>query len=302
MDATRFDGFARTVATRLTRRTGLGLLAAASIPILNVAEDTDAKKKKKITLCVNGQTVKKPKKKAKKLLKKGATKGACGDGGCPGGQKACGSGCIPAGDCCVDGDCTGTDICENGSCVPLRCGNGGPCTVFMAAVNTGFTGAQIGGLDGGDTKCQAAADASTANLTGTFKAWLSAGSETPGTRFSNLAKAGPYRLVPNALADGGNPPPTVAENFADLFSCGGGTCLNNAINRDENGVVQGGNPGVWTGTLSNGNASADTCSGWTSTAGNGLIGSGTNNTTLWTENIPAACTGAFPIYCFQQAT
>ncbi|MFN8678267.1 MAG: hypothetical protein U0Z70_17935 [Thermomicrobiales bacterium] len=298
MDSIRFDGFARAVATRLTRRTGLGLIAGGSLPLLGLAAATDAKKKKKITLCLNGQTVKKPKKKAKKLLKQGATKGACA-GGCGSNQKLCNATCIPAGDCCVDTNCTGDDVCENGACVPLRCGNGGPCTVFMAAVNTGFTGSQIGGLAGGDAKCQAAADG--ANLSGTYKVWLSAGSDTPGTRFSNIAQAGPYRLVPNA-GDGGNPPPTVAENFADLFTCGGGTCLNNAINRDENGQVQGGNPGVWTGTLANGNASADTCAGWTSTAGNGLIGSGTSNTTTWTENIPGACTGAFPIYCFQQAT
>jgi hypothetical protein len=300
MDAPRFDGFARRISARLTRRTSLGLLAGASLPLLGLAEATDAKKKKKITLCSNGQTVKAPKKKAKKLQKKGATKGACVNG-CGKNQKPCDGACIPAGDCCVNSDCTGDDVCVNGDCVPLRCGNGGPCTVFMAAVNTGFTGAQIGGLDGGDAKCQAAADASTANLTGTFRAWLSAGSETPETRFSNIAKAGPYRLVPNNF-DGGNPPPTVAENFADLFSCGGGICLNNAINRDENGVAQGGNPGVWTGTLATGNASADTCSGWTSTAGNGLLGSGTSNTTTWSESVQGACNLAFPIYCFEQAT
>ena len=299
MDAPRFDGFARTVATRLTRRTGLGLLAVASIPILGLAEDTDAKKKKKITLCFNGDTVKKPKKKAKKLLKKGATKGACVDG-CGKNQKPCNDVCIPAGDCCVDNDCTGDDVCEDGTCEPLRCGNGGPCTVFMT--NDGFDGAQIGGLAGGDAKCQAAADASTANLTGTFRAWLSAGSDTPGTRFSNLADAGPYRLVPNG-GDGGNPPPLVATDFADLLSCGA-TCLQSAINRNQDGQVQGGNPGVWTGTLANGNASADTCEGWSSdsNAANGMTGSGTNNTTFWTENGPGSCNLDFVLYCFQQAT
>jgi hypothetical protein len=297
MDATRFDGFARAVATRLARRTGLGLIAGSSLPLLGLVTTTDAKKKK-ITLCFNGQTVKKPKKKAKKLLKKGATKGACGNGGCPGGQKACGSGCIPLTDCCVNTDCTGDDVCENGACVPLRCGNGGACTVFMTAA--GFTGSQINGLAGGDAACQAAA--ATAGLAGTFKAWLSAGNDTPGTRFDNVNEAGPYLLVANAAFDGGNPPPTVAENFADLFSCGGGDCLNNAINRDENGQVLGGIPSVWTGTLANGNASVDTCSGWTSTATNGLLGSGTSTTTAWTENVSFDCTSPNVIYCFQQAT
>jgi hypothetical protein len=83
MDTLRFHGFARTIATRLTRRMGLGLLAGASISAFGLAETADAKKNKKVTLCFNRQTVKKPKKKAKTLLKKGASKGACscGSGG-----------------------------------------------------------------------------------------------------------------------------------------------------------------------------------------------------------------------------
>ncbi|MFT4040670.1 MAG: NHL repeat-containing protein [Thermomicrobiales bacterium] len=39
------------------------------------------KKAKKVTVCLNGQTVSAPKKKAKKLLKQGATNGACSGGG-----------------------------------------------------------------------------------------------------------------------------------------------------------------------------------------------------------------------------
>jgi hypothetical protein len=298
MDAPRFDHFARRISARLDRRTGLGLLVGAGIPVLGLADPVDAKKKKKITVCINGLTTRVPKKKARKLLKKGAAKGACVNG-CGRNQKLCNNACVLAANCCVDSDCTADHVCESGTCVPLRCGNGGPCTVFMTAVS--LTGAQIGGLDGGDAKCQAAADASTANLTGTYKAWLSTGSETPETRFTNIAKAGPYRLVPDAFVSG-NLSPKVAENFADLLSCGGGTCLNNAINRDENGQVQDGNPRVWTGTLANGNASTDTCSGWTSTAENGLIGSGASNTPLWTEDMPIGCNLAFRIYCFQQAT
>ncbi|MCA9862002.1 MAG: hypothetical protein KC432_03245 [Thermomicrobiales bacterium] len=263
MDSPRFDGFARTVAARLTRRTGVALIAGAGLPLLGLVSSSDAKKNKKVTLCLNGQTVRKPKKKAKKLLKKGATKGAC---------------------------------------VPLRCGNGGPCTVFLAAAGSGLNGAQVGGLAGGDAKCQAAADASTANLTGTYKAWLSAGSETPGTRFKNIANAGPYRLVPSA-GDGGNPPPTVAESFAALLNCDGGVCLNVAINRDENGQVLGDNLRAWTGTLANGNASTDTCSNWTSTATFGAFGTPASTTTTWTDNAGGgACNIPISIYCFEQAT
>ncbi|MCA9876162.1 MAG: hypothetical protein KC442_00205 [Thermomicrobiales bacterium] len=253
MDPSRFDGFARSISARLTRRAGLGMLAGASLPIVGLIDASGAKGKK-ITLCVDGKTVQKPKKKAKKLQKRGVGKGAC------------------------------------------RCGNGGPCTVFLTAA--AFSGSEVGGLGGGDAKCQAAANA--ASLDGTFRAWLSAGSETPGARFTNIAKAGPYRLVAN-VGDGGNPPPIVAENFNDLLTCGT-TCLNRAINRDENGVAQGGNPGVWTGTRADGTASTDTCGGWTSTAGFGLIGSGTSDTALWTENVSGVCAGPLLLYCFQQAT
>ena len=139
MDAPQFDRFARGISARLSRRRGLELLASGTLPLLGLISEADARKKK-ITLCANGQTVKVPKKKAKKLLKQGATKGAC-PGGCASGQKPCGNACIPVADCCVDDDCSGDDICENGECVPLRCGNGGPCTVFMTAV--GFTALQI---------------------------------------------------------------------------------------------------------------------------------------------------------------
>jgi len=297
MDTTQFDELAARLAARLNRRRSLGILAAASLPLASIVNVADAKKKKKITLCVNGKTVKAPKKKAKKLLKQGATKGACPDG-CPAGQKTCGSGCIPNGDCCVDDDCTGTDRCDNGNCVALTCGDGGACTVFQTAAD-GFIGGEIGGLAGGDAKCQAAADA--ANLDGTFKAWLSFGLDTPETRFTNLDNAGPYRLVANG-SDGGNPPPKVADNFADLFTCGSGTCLDNAISRDENGATPPTPQLVWTGTEANGTAAADTCSGWTSTLVNGLGGVNSGTTESWTDfGVATACTSEGRLYCFQQA-
>ena len=254
------DGLVQRISARLSRRTGLGLLAGASIPFLGVAAAADAKKRKekKLTLCVNGQTVKKPKNKAKKLQKKGATKGACD---------------------------------------PTLCGNGGPCAVFVTS--SAFTGSEIGGLAGGDAKC--AAIASGAGLPGTFKAWLSAGAETPGTRFDNVNRAGPYRLVANN-DDGGNPPPVVTTDFADLISCGA-TCLQNAIDRDQAGTVQVVDKTVWTGTLANGSASADTCSAWTSDSlgAFGQSGFSSDNTDLWTEEFSRSCSNAFKLYCFQQA-
>lgn len=254
MDITRFENLARNVSARLSRRAGLGLLAAASLPLLGFVEAGEAKKKKKITLCVQGQTVKKPKQKAKKLQKKGAGKGAC------------------------------------------RCGNGGPCTVFQSSST--FTGLQVGGLAGADAKCTSLA--SGAGIAGSFKAWLSAGNQTPALRFDNINNAGPW-VLPRNVVDGANPP-TVASDFSDLVTCGA-TCLQNAINRTQNGLILQGNQTVWTGTKADGTADANTCSGWTSEAGNGLFGDGSRDDAFWTDtNITFGCNSALALYCFQQAT
>jgi len=82
MDDVRFDGMARGLDSRLTRRYAGGL-ATGALLALGLAVGTDAKKKKKKTYCLNDQTIevagtkKKLKKKVKKLLKQGAAPGAC---------------------------------------------------------------------------------------------------------------------------------------------------------------------------------------------------------------------------------
>lgn len=84
MDNRHFNALTRSLAASLTRRRGLGVVASASLPLLGMAQPAIAgKKQKKVTLCLNGQTVKKPKKKAKKLQKQGASEGSCrcGNGG-----------------------------------------------------------------------------------------------------------------------------------------------------------------------------------------------------------------------------
>ncbi|MFN8662150.1 MAG: hypothetical protein U0075_09685 [Thermomicrobiales bacterium] len=265
MHATRFGRVTRGLSAYLTRRTTLGFLVGGSLPVLGTALAAHANKKKKkkaITLCLDGQTVKKPKKKARKLQKQGATKGKC---------------------------------------EPLRCGNGGPCTVFIRS--TPLQGSDIGGLDGADAKCQATAVG--AGLPGTFKAWLSTASQSPQTRFSNIPKAGPYHLVPNA-SDGSNPPPLVAETFALLTACPGGVCLQHAIDRDENGAVMPGDTSVWTGTRQDGSSANLNCLDWSSPSDLefGLVGLAVQTDAQWTEsNLSSSCI-AFPrnLYCFEQAT
>ncbi|MCA9876161.1 MAG: hypothetical protein KC442_00200, partial [Thermomicrobiales bacterium] len=232
MDATQFDRLAERLAARLNRRTSVGLMAGVSLPLLGLPGVAAAKKKKKVTLCVKGQTTVAPKKKAKKLLKQGATKGAC-PAGCPTGRKPCGNTCIPNANCCVDSDCPPPGDCDDGACVvivtPLTCGNDGVCSVFVSS--DFFTGGEIGGLTGADAKCQSLADA--AGLSGIFKAWLSDGNQSPDTRFSFFS--GPWRLPPNAV-DGGDLPPVVATDLEDLTTCGA-TCLKHPINRTETGEI-----------------------------------------------------------------
>ena len=202
MNSTRFDGFAGANATRLTRRTGLGLLTSASLPLLAFTGAAGAKKKN-FTLCVQGKTVKRPKKKARKLLKQGATRGACVNG-CGSNQKPCNAACIPAGNCCVASDCTGDDVCENGTCAPPRCGNGGPCVVFVS-VGFGDGGDILGAPEGADIGCQSQVILIPGLSDRTFRAWIAGAGQTPATRFSNIAAAGPYVLVGNA-DDQGKPP------------------------------------------------------------------------------------------------
>lgn len=265
-----------------------------------MAPATNARKKKKVTLCFNGQTIKKPKKQARKLEQQGATRGKCP---CSSGQKLCNGACIPTANCCTTAECTSPLVCEAGSCVAARCGNGGPCKVF--ATEETFSGA-LGGAAGGDTLCQDAAEAT--GLPGTFKAWLSDSNSTPATRFNKTANAGPYVLVGNIIDDG-NPPPTVATNFASLTSCGGGgNCLQNPINRTESGVILTETPRAWTGTVASGTVASNTCTNWTSVGAvvNGLFGSTTETSGGWTQFGSTNCNGTGPsgsrLYCFEQAT
>ncbi|MCA9879178.1 MAG: hypothetical protein KC442_15410 [Thermomicrobiales bacterium] len=142
MDADRFDAFAR-LAAPLSRRRGvrlLGLLGALGVSQVAIMDEAAAKKKKKVRLCLRGQTITVPKKKREQFLLNGARLGACPpptctdslkngdetDVDCGGSCPRCANGlvCDSRDDCasalCVDSRCV--------SCVPNNCGtdaNGG---------------------------------------------------------------------------------------------------------------------------------------------------------------------------------
>lgn len=77
MDSERFDAVIRAWTVGTPRRTALSLLAGglAGLASLEVPETTA--KKKKVTLCINGQTKLVKKSKKAQYLSQGATQGAC---------------------------------------------------------------------------------------------------------------------------------------------------------------------------------------------------------------------------------
>src|SRR5829696_3210296 len=76
MESDRFDALTARLAAPLSRRTSVGLLGVLGIGSVGIADQANAKGKKK-PLCLNGQTIKASGKKRKKLLTQGATAGAC---------------------------------------------------------------------------------------------------------------------------------------------------------------------------------------------------------------------------------
>lgn len=127
MDAARFDLLVRSLAARATRPTRRGLARGLSALGLGGAglfalpgrwpglpEGEAKKKKKKATLCLNGQTIKASAKKKKKLIKSGATAGACP----PPCVRSCGGKTCGADGCGgVCGTCSATATCQGGVCV-----------------------------------------------------------------------------------------------------------------------------------------------------------------------------------------
>ena len=111
----------------------------------------------------------------------------------------------------------------------------GPFSYFFLT-DTAWMGGDLGGLSGADAKCQA--QASSAGLAGTYKAWLSGATTSAYDRLTH--NAGPYVLV-----DGTK----VADDWAD-FTDGS---FDNPLNKTAAGstVVSAGTY-VWTGSTSAG--------------------------------------------------
>ena len=203
--------------------------------------------------------------------------GSCGAGSCKTGQK-----------CSASADCVSTD-CDAGVCVA-------PKHVFVT--NARFRGAEIGGLDGADMKCQGAA--TTAGLSGSYKAWLSDETGSPSTRFARSTR--PYIRVDGIV---------VAMSYADLVD---GTLMA-AISKTETNATGSSDPGscntvsVFTNTRADGTlaSAATSCSNWTSSSGGADMGRLNDNNSSWTAACfpgdpvtSTLCNAPAPIYCFEQ--
>jgi len=147
-----------------------------------------------------------------------------------------------------------------------------------------FANGNLGGLSGGDQKCNTAA--TNASLGGTWMAWLS---DANTNAIDRLTDVGPWTLVDRSAV--------VFNHKSDMA---GNPLV--AINMYETTALNGGAASVWTGTSSGGTKNANTCAGWTTSAsGTGHIGQ--TATSEWTDHGDFNCDGsggAAHLYCVEQ--
>lgn len=160
---------------------------------------------------------------------------------------------------------------------------GGARTVFLSTGTNGL----FGGLAGADAICQS--NAQSAGLpVGTYRAWLSDGTNSPATRLD--PNVGPYELPDGTM---------VALNFADLLD---GT-LAAPINVTATGTT-GVSSFVWTGTLENGlpvptSPGAGDCDNWSNASTTGQTGRSALTGAGWSSTDQTGCTVLTRLYCFQ---
>jgi hypothetical protein len=202
----------------------------------------------------------------------------------------------------LKGDCTNPGNCPTlaqraddhvedvvSGVVPL-CGIYSKCVFVTYELFDG----DIGGLDGADAECQAAADRLGANpaLQGkTFKAWLS--DSTTDARDRLYHAVVPYRLV-----DGTQ----IAADWNDLID----GSLDNPIDVNETHNITPAPPEVWTATYPDGTYSEwnfePPCADWTTAHIDSGAAAGRADMTDdgWTHLGVASCSFPQHLYCFEQ--
>lgn len=163
------------------------------------------------------------------------------------------------------------------------------CTVDRAIFVTSvtYTG-DLGGSDGADAKCKVLAANAQLPRSETFRAWLSAGGESPAGWVSDQDLTKAYRL-PSGLK--------VADDWTQLTS----GLLGAKIDQTETGKTLGMSGFVWTGTKPNGTAGPISCDGWqngtfVASGGIGLTG---ETSGAWTDFGELKCHQIARIYCVE---
>ncbi len=125
-----------------------------------------------------------------------------------------------------------------------------------------------------------------------WRAWLSDSTVSP----INDADGDVFikATIPYFLPDGTT---KVADDYMDLTD-GTGT-LDAPINQDETGSGPT-TAFAWTGTIFSGTASGPFCSGWSTTAASGRIGSTAGAPFLWSSFSTPTCVAPRHLYCLQQ--
>jgi hypothetical protein len=154
-------------------------------------------------------------------------------------------------------------------------------TIFVT--DTYSNGAEVGGLVGADSICQAAAVSAT--LSGTFKAILS---DSINDAISRLPIIGP---IFNTHGE------RVANDSADFWD----SSLDSAIRYDQYGATAP-TGRSWAGTQTNGTAHSNTCNDWTLTTGIGNTNFSPNYTnSYWLYHSAAQnCTDSYTLMCISQ--
>jgi hypothetical protein len=155
-------------------------------------------------------------------------------------------------------------------------------TVFVSSAT--YNG-NLGGLTGADNKCQALATA--AGLPGTYKAWLSDGTGSPSTRFTQHDF---YYVLANGTK--------IADNWTDLTD----GSLANRIALSESGAAVN-DVIVWTGTGTTGASAGSNCGNWSQSGylNRGMDGASYYTDSWWTSYSEGAfCEGGYHLYCFEQ--
>ncbi len=204
----------------------------------------------------------------------------------------------PVGNCnkCEQGGIANQSVREDvfNECIGYeKCNGSGACLLYAKRVflSSTTTDGDIGGISGADSFCQSLAG--SANLGGTWNAWLSDSTTSVSSRFTQSSD--PYVFVDHITK--------VADNWSDLTD---GT-IDVAINRDENGnVISLPLPYVWTNTNTDGTIDAtdatNVCSDWSQPRQNRLasIGNYTAFDSTWSMIGVSACGNQVRLYCFEQ--